>query len=139
MRKKNYEGILEELWSDNDNGNIKLYVTYRLLQEREQMPELFTYGDYHPLVAEGKNRNHLFGFIRKYKSQAYMVMLPMHLASAGFENILNIDWKDTCLTSKESISGTWKNIFDNKLVEINDKYMAGEIFLPFPLAVLKLE
>lgn len=131
--------ILRNFWEKNDNGKIKFYITHKLLAERARHPEIFTDGKYIPLTSAGEFKNYLFGFLRKHENGTYLVMLPLHLAVEGLENIVHFNWKNTYFTSLGKITGKWMNVFNNQLVEINGKCQAEDVFKEFPLAVLKLE
>ncbi len=65
-------------WQD---GAIKLFVTWRLLQARRSLPALFRDGGYQPIEAEGPRAEHLCCFLRTDGEGWVLVVTPRLLAS----------------------------------------------------------
>jgi malto-oligosyltrehalose synthase len=74
-------GTITELVKNHYDGNIKLWLTYRLLNIRRKYPDLFLWGDYVPLEVEGNFDAHVLAFARVYKGQYFVVAMPLFLAS----------------------------------------------------------
>src|SRR5690606_34245668 len=59
--------LLEKLWEERWNGQIKLWLTQRLYRLRKQNPLLFSQGEYIPLKVRGIYKDHLLAFMRRHK------------------------------------------------------------------------
>ncbi|WPL18404.1 Maltooligosyl trehalose synthase [Thiorhodovibrio winogradskyi] len=62
------------------DGRAKLSLIRRALLLREQMPELFTEGEYSPLTVEGPHAHRLCAFSRSHQGQSVVVIAPRLLA-----------------------------------------------------------
>jgi (1->4)-alpha-D-glucan 1-alpha-D-glucosylmutase len=60
-------------WSD---GRLKLWVTHRALQARQQYRELFQLGSYIPLKIAGQNARHVVAFARTSGQQMAITVTP---------------------------------------------------------------
>lgn len=60
-------------WED---GRPKLYVTWRALRFRRDHPQLFSHGEYRPLVVDGPRHEHLCAFAREHAGQQLIVAVP---------------------------------------------------------------
>jgi len=67
---------LEKMMSDMTDGRIKMYVIRRCLQLRNSMPTLFSQGDYVPLKAAGKYRQHICAFLRRFQDRTLLTLAP---------------------------------------------------------------
>ncbi len=59
-------------WQD---GRLKLFVVWQLLQLRQQHADLFASGDYEPLQVSGANKDHVIAFARKSGNRCITVVL----------------------------------------------------------------
>ena len=74
--------LTEEISADLSDGRIKLWTTHRTLQLRQQAKDVFQRGMYQPLIAEGRFREHLIGFVRSSKDgDAAITLLPRFASS----------------------------------------------------------
>jgi (1->4)-alpha-D-glucan 1-alpha-D-glucosylmutase len=71
---------LLERWQD---GRLKLYVTWRCLQLRTAMPEVFLPGRYVPLTASGPRAEHVVAFARVGQQEVVLVVAPRLVARLG--------------------------------------------------------
>ncbi len=55
----------DTLARDWPNGHIKLAWTRHLLKLRNELPDVFTAGDYEPLNVSGAHRDHVIAFVRR--------------------------------------------------------------------------
>src|SRR5690606_37079239 len=58
------ENLLQNLWDNRYDGDIKLWLTQKLFQERNTHKELFAEAHYIPLKVEGRFAEHIFAFAR---------------------------------------------------------------------------
>lgn len=69
---------LVESWPD---GRIKLALTRRLLQLRQEMPTLFRDGGYSPVEVDGPDREHVVAFMRTHRRSRVLVAVGRHFAT----------------------------------------------------------
>jgi (1->4)-alpha-D-glucan 1-alpha-D-glucosylmutase len=68
--------FLRELAGNMDDGRIKAYVIWKILNLRKQRADLFQLGEYVPLEAAGERAKHLVAFARRHKTQTIIVVAP---------------------------------------------------------------
>ncbi len=107
-----------ELFSIMGDGRLKLYVTWRLLQLRRQLDEMFREGSYLPLRARGTRTNNVCAFMREHGRTQLIVIAPRwfaRLAQTGIAPIGDEVWHDTVL---EAPAGHWLNALTGEAVSI---------------------
>ncbi len=52
---------------------IKMYILHILLMLRRDNPDLFAFGTYTPVPAQGEKKNHVIAFVREYQGT---IILP---------------------------------------------------------------
>jgi (1->4)-alpha-D-glucan 1-alpha-D-glucosylmutase len=62
-----------ELAANMDDGRIKAYLIWKILNLRKQQPELFQLGEYVPLEVAGERAKHLVAFARRHKALTLIV------------------------------------------------------------------
>lgn len=101
----------ETLLSGWRDGRIKLLVTHKLLHARRARPELFQQGDHTPVTASGTHGSSCVAFIRQWKEQALLVIVPRLSARVGFPPVGDL-WRDTALQWPAGLSGrTFRDLF----------------------------
>ncbi|TDS17636.1 malto-oligosyltrehalose synthase [Sphingobacterium paludis] len=129
------------LWSERQNGKIKLWLLHSLAQLRKSSKEIFEKGSYQPLAVEGKYEKHVVAFARQYRNKWIVVILPLHLAAMEKlrrNEIQDFDWEDTRVILPTPAHVKWTNIWttqdgSGKHVELN------ELFQELPMALLQYE
>lgn len=141
--EKDQEELLSGLWSKRSGGQIKLWLIHQLLQQRKEQQELFEKGQYIPLQVEGKHKEHVFAFARRFKQDWCVVAVPLHLASLGKQqkkDIQSIDWKDTRVLLTGEAPADWQHLLHKTKGKAGEKGIAvNELFKNLPLAVLRLQ
>ncbi|WP_276133156.1 malto-oligosyltrehalose synthase [Polluticoccus soli] len=127
---------LDELWANRHSGKIKLWLIYRLMNLRKQYSELFLKGKYIPIEVKGKYRNHLMAFMRRYKTEWCLTVIPLHTASMlkDGEGLNGFDWKDTRLVLPENVPAEWSSMAGEKLKI--EKLAIADLFAQMPVALL---
>jgi (1->4)-alpha-D-glucan 1-alpha-D-glucosylmutase len=92
----------DKLFSSWQDGRIKMFVTARLLQLRQQMPELFRQGNYSSIYAAGELADCCVAFSRELNSKKILVIVPRYTTRLGQANS-DFDWKETELVIHETI------------------------------------
>ncbi|GIQ78926.1 malto-oligosyltrehalose synthase [Bradyrhizobium sp. RD5-C2] len=68
---------LAQGWRD---GRLKFAWTRHLLRLRNELPEIFTSGDYQPLTVSGPHRDHVIAFARRHGREAVIVAVAKSFA-----------------------------------------------------------
>lgn len=104
-------GLLERM----EDGRIKLYVTWRSLNLRRRLPELFQGGLYLPLRASGAHAAHVCAFARRSVQHAAIVLAPrllVGLAGDGMPPLAATAWADTRVELPAELAGArFTNVF----------------------------
>lgn len=93
-----FPGQLQQMLQHPEDGRIKLFLTMQTLQMRYQNPDLFLYGNYHPLNVQGDKQNHIIAYARMFENKiAIIVTARFFFAFLNPEGIeINPDhWKNT--------------------------------------------
>lgn len=139
-------GQLLEHWTD---GRIKLFVTARGLQVRNDMPQVFVGGDYLPLVVESSVEGDAVAFARLAGDDAVLVLGARLCAglSAG-ERPLPVGgeaWKTSRVLLPDALRNrTFRNVFTGAEVRPivtaeNAWLFLGQVFETLTVAMLKAE
>ncbi len=137
-RKPATDELLDQ-WQD---GRLKLHVIARALCFRRSQSELFTRGEYIPLRANGRWKDHVFAFARCLGDRWALVVTP-RLSSALMRPgrfPLGEIWENTSLSLPNAAPAKWRSVFEPGR-EYSDSGKArilklSRIFQNFPLALL---
>jgi (1->4)-alpha-D-glucan 1-alpha-D-glucosylmutase len=124
--------LLSALLANWESGAIKLFVTHLALQTRKEHSNLFLFGEFAPLPA-GK---HAIAFIRSLEAQTLIVCvprLPFRLTRGSSTWPMGSVWGEQSIPVP---SGTYRNIFSNKIVSSTGLLRLSDCFEEFPLALL---
>ncbi|GGM87001.1 hypothetical protein GCM10010967_19240 [Dyadobacter beijingensis] len=134
------ESLLEKLWENRRNGQVKLWLTHRLFQLRRQFPQLFAEGEYIPLKTRGTYKDHLLAFARRHKREVLITVIPLHTAILSREqqkDFFELDWQDTHVVMPENLLPEWDNLLTDSQYEVQGKLLPYDIFDALPFAVLQ--
>ncbi|MBE9464254.1 malto-oligosyltrehalose synthase [Dyadobacter subterraneus] len=134
------ERLLEKLWENRNNAQIKLWLTHQLYNLRKENPALFAEGDYVNLEVEGTYKNNVLAFARVYKQTVLITAVPLHTAIMCEEQkkeLFDLHWKDTTITLPSGMNAEWESLFAEKQSEYQDSVPVSDLFKSFPAAVLK--
>jgi len=132
------ENFLQQLWSQRYNGKIKLWLTHHLIQWRKEQKDFLQQAEYIGLTTEGRYKDNILAFARKYRQVLYIVAIPLHLAElskAQGKSLRDIDWKDTTIHIPEKLFGNIEDVLTRKTFE--KKIRISDIFSEIPIALLK--
>ncbi len=127
-----------ELLKSWEDGSLKMFVTWKLLQFRRKSPDLFLEGDYIPLRAAGTHADHVIAFVRRFRSEWCLVAVPRLCASlsrAGSAPLGARIWKRTHIHLPPSAPSSWTNILTGESLE--SPATCSTLFHELPIAVLK--
>ena len=136
------ETIWSDLWKNRYDARIKLWLVHILLTERNQNPDLFAWGDYIPLLVQGRYKNHVLAFARHYEQTWYVIAVPLGMAQLcdkQTDDSLAPDWQDTHISLPAKAPSTWQHCLLNRAGDVKDGIPIADLFNDLPLAVLKLE
>jgi (1->4)-alpha-D-glucan 1-alpha-D-glucosylmutase len=126
--------LLKDLVKNKRDGRIKLFTTWRSLNERWENKILFEEGEYTPLQFEGEKADLMVGFGRFYQGQWFLTVVPRE-ATLFDTNNLDV-WKDTGLALPNGPTA-WKNLLTEQEFTGNSPLRIRELFTLFPVALLK--
>jgi (1->4)-alpha-D-glucan 1-alpha-D-glucosylmutase len=140
VKNKSVEtSYIQNLLSNPANGKIKMFITYKALQVRNQNLQVFNNGSIIPLEIKGKFKNHIMAFARKFEEDFVITMVPRFLTSIVKENELPIGsniWADTCIDLSKFDAQSLKNNLTGEVFGKKGKILIGEIFRNFPYALI---
>ena len=131
--------FLDDLMEHAENGKIKFYILWKILQERRKNQDIFDEGAYIPLEIEGKLDWHAIAYIRQHTNGNYLVIAPRHLTKMVEPPKwpLGEIWGDSKLVLPEGYPIQWENILTGEYVHSLDSIKLSEAFADFPVVVLK--
>lgn len=140
-QKRDILGIISEILTSPQDGRVKLFLIYRLLQTRRKYHEVFKQGGYLPLEIKGIYNEHILAFMREYGNIKTISVVPRFLTSlVGIRELpLGEDvWKDTAIfVPGDSLNDKWENTITGSQVKDVEKVLSvAEILKHFPVASL---
>ena len=138
--------LAQEVLRNSHDGRIKLYLTERALDLRRAQPDLFAFGSYVPLEAQGARRGHVCAFARQYGSAVALTVAPRWFASlcgGQLEPPLGAAaWGNTRLAlPAEQVGWRYEHVLTGEILRVS--WQDGQAGLPlaalcrnFPVALL---
>ena len=128
--------LIEQLFSSKEDGRIKLFLTYKVLQARKENWQLQK-GDYLPLQVSGKYQDHIVAFARTKGDNIAIALAPRFLTSLiqPGEYPLGQVWEDTNIQLPSQVSA-WKDAISEQIIQANGTLLVSEAFKHFPGALL---
>jgi (1->4)-alpha-D-glucan 1-alpha-D-glucosylmutase len=127
-----------------EDGRMKLYLTWKILQLRQQQPNLFRDGGYLPLTVAGAKADHVVAFARKSATATLLVIAPRLVAGllqdADLPPIGCQIWDDTtvALASCECRK-KYRNVLTGKILEVGATISVSDVLAEFPVAICLLD
>jgi (1->4)-alpha-D-glucan 1-alpha-D-glucosylmutase len=132
-----------ELATNTDDGRIKAYLIWKILNLRKQQPELFSLGEYVPLEIAGERAKHLIAFARCYKAQTIVVVAPRLCAQLlGGETRIPFGeevWQDAQVKTPNDALRFRNLLTGEKIAAAQAGLFAKHLFNNFPAALLLSE
>jgi (1->4)-alpha-D-glucan 1-alpha-D-glucosylmutase len=122
-------------------SNAKLFITWRLLQLRNELAEIFARGDYEPLQVNGAQKDHVMAFARTHERRSVIVVLAKSMAQlmkGELQAPLGEVWTDTSIVLTTAPGGPLRNLLSGTTIAVSNEsaLSAAELFKQFPFAVL---
>ncbi len=153
--------LILKLCQNWQTGEIKLWLSWKMLQLRSLYPQLFLKGDYIPIEIQGSRRDHLAAFARCHKGTWVLMVVPRLILTAlqmdhGSTNLKPHEvflspefrsgefwpenfWRDTYLLLPQRAKGIeWDSYFTAESVQIesNARIAVGKALGPGPVGCL---
>ena len=128
--------LIDELFASKEDGKIKLFLTYKVLQARKENLKVFQEGEYIPLEVDGKFKDHVVAFARRFGDTTAIAIAPRFfttLVKPGEYPHGEEVWADTHLEIPQG-SHTWRDAITNQT--ISDSGAIAQILQHFPVALL---
>jgi (1->4)-alpha-D-glucan 1-alpha-D-glucosylmutase len=139
--------LIQFLFQHANNGLIKMYVTLTALHYRKTHSSLLLNGSYRGLDAQGKQAEHICGFLRQDKNNVGLIVLPRFLTQLIPDpTTLPVGesvWGHTWITLPSDLGAqSFRNVFTQEIVAPQkDSDMVGlpvaTLFSHFPFALLE--
>jgi (1->4)-alpha-D-glucan 1-alpha-D-glucosylmutase len=125
-----------ELLSNWQTGAVKQAIIARSLAFRESQPDLFAYGDYRKLEAEGPAAARVLAFTRQYKGKTLITAVTRLAANFNLTSPLvpPMEWTDTFL---DLPSGGFEDVLNGGVIAEN-RVSLQRLFEKLPVALLAL-
>jgi (1->4)-alpha-D-glucan 1-alpha-D-glucosylmutase len=138
-------GVVKGLLKNHQNGQIKMYLIWRILEFRRSHRALFDEGEYLPLLAQGPKQDHICAFIRTNGEESAITVaarLVSSLTQGAGRGALEPDvWQDTVLPVRGERPGAqYRNLLTQQVVTFSPKaggLLAREVLTILPVAVLE--
>ena len=139
-RKATSDELIPYLWQKRYDGQIKLWLTHLLLNERKAQPDVFSAGLYIPIEVSGKYKDNIFSFARRHGDAWYVVVVPLHTAAICREadELFGFDWEETRIQLPASALTEWENLVSAEKGKDHVRILVNDLFQQFPLAILKM-
>lgn len=142
--EKKIKNSFAEYFNSPENGLIKLYVTYKMLQLRKRLPGLFQRGLYIPLNTLGDKQNHLICYARVDESSVVIILAARFFISLLDREVLKTEiWNDTWIVLPQE----WKHLKFKNLFTMEESFLekseeqfilkVGKTFANIPFGVLE--
>ncbi len=130
---------LLESWQD---GRIKMCITQKGLQFRRDYSSLVLSGDYLPLAVEGPKQECVFAFVRRYRGDWSVVIVPRFTTRLVDENHLPVGsdvWGETRVLLPKTAPKHWNHILTDERLETTSEsssLLVGDVLRQSPVALL---
>ncbi len=130
--------LIEQLLSSKEDGRIKQFLTYALLQARKANLSVFQ-RDYLPLEVSGKFKDCIVAFARSDGNKMAIAIAPRFLTSLiGPEEypLGKQVWDDTYLHLPPEAPSAWQDAITEQMIQADGTLLIGEALKYFPVALL---
>src|SRR5581483_6258149 len=137
--------LLHDLIREKENGLIKLFVTWRALSCRRELPDLFLKGSYLPLETLGEKKGHVCAFSRKLDRDEIIVAAPRLLVSLMGDSEAPVGkiWEGSSLALEgEGVGSPYEHLFTGEVIRTRMEegkvvLALPEVFSSFPVGLLR--
>jgi malto-oligosyltrehalose synthase/4-alpha-glucanotransferase len=129
---------IESLWHTRNDGRIKLWLTKKLLQIRNEHAAVFKVGRYVPVEVSGRYKSNVVAFCRDHQDVRVLVIVSLHLArvASDADALHAIDWRDTFINLPPGFPVEWTSMLEKCDGTHNGTIRMHDIFGTLPFAVV---
>ena len=104
----------------------KEFVTWRMLQLRQQLPDLFEQGEYLPLKASGDGADGVTAFARRHEDRWLIILAPrLTYRAPGRRVVPNTNAsKRPTLRLPDGYPTNWRNVLEDRSVRVRGKTLS---------------
>jgi (1->4)-alpha-D-glucan 1-alpha-D-glucosylmutase len=145
-RAQNRDGADEfrkEIVTNWQDGRIKLYIIWSVLNLMRLNPLLFQEGSFEPLKVEGKRANNVIAYMRRGGKSGLIVVAAKWLAQAKApmsQQDMRKFWSNTEIRLPQGAAEHWVNLFGDSAMSIDTEkrktLKVAELMGDFPVACL---
>jgi (1->4)-alpha-D-glucan 1-alpha-D-glucosylmutase len=137
--------LATQLLEQRADGRVKMFVMMRALEARARLRPVYERGDFIPLSAHGRWRDHVFAFARRHGDDVAITCVPRLVASLANDDgglPIGTIWDDTRLdvspVLSDSTAGALRHVFTDALLETDAARTIplATLFERFPVALL---
>ena len=136
--------LARELVQNWQDGRIKLYLIWRILNLRRKYPRVFLDGQFLPMKTTGEREANLIAYARRRGNTWMMTIVPKWLARSKAPPALTRlqrFWRGSHVALPENAPQTWLNVLTGETAETTRQRGAPTLSLPdvfkdLPVAVL---
>jgi len=126
------EALFSEVLERAEDGRVKLYLIFRVLNYRRKNRDIFDSGEYLPLDAKGPRSRHLCAFARRWAASSLIAVAARLIATLAPEAegspLGEAAWLDTCLVLPEGSGSRLRNIINGQ--ELEAVHREGQNVIP---------
>ncbi|GAC1448624.1 MAG: malto-oligosyltrehalose synthase [Isosphaeraceae bacterium] len=138
--------VARERFAAPEDGAIKLYLVWTVLNHRRENADLYLRGAYRPLETSGSRKENVVSFLRSAQGQGVLVVVPRLVAGLMGDDALhppigNAVWNETEVLLPDSSPSRWRNLLNDQVTaarisEDRRGLPLGDLFSDIPLALL---
>jgi len=131
--------LITELLATMEDGRIKQFLVYQVLNLRHRIPLLFEEGDYLALEASGPGKDHVIAYARRHKDSYAITVAPRCLAGWIQEGTLPLGdnvWQETYLKLPMPDQVGWQDMLSGAHLSGGSKVAIGSILNRLPVSLL---
>lgn len=132
--------LVSELLENWQDGRVKMYIMYRLLQLRRERRNMFAEGNYLPVNIAGHMARNIIAFTRHRTGQWMLVVVPRLYTGLIGEGALPLGeavWQDDLCLLPGTAPLSWRDVLTGHEVHARGRGIAlAELLGRFPVAVL---
>jgi len=140
LKAKEEKSLPSQLLSTWKDGRIKLFITYKALQTRKNLSDLFCQGEYLPLNISGPRKEYVIVFARRLEEQWVLTVAGRFFSQLTEPEVPPVGkeiWQDTFLELPKDAPKEWRDgLFSVPLAIKGRKMALPDIFSRFPMALL---